>query len=204
MTKREIRKEAFTRIIKKNHPHQHAYDKMVAVNPESSDDIAEELSKFPDKKRQHSKKNLVMAYVVVLALIVILRIVSVIVTPEIMHLPAPLLLVMVALTMVVPIVGIVMALKHKVDAYRSIGLLFIVSIARSLKYLTGDPIEFVAFIPIVIAIILAFVIPGQLKVPYKKELVTTGSGEEEKKVMRAVFEETETVSNSEELLDSKI
>ena len=77
MTKRELRKEAYNRIIKEGNTHQEAFDAMQSDKSFSKEEIAENLSKIPSKAVIERVKIWKIAFITVLAIIILMRILGI-------------------------------------------------------------------------------------------------------------------------------
>ncbi|ASS48649.1 MAG: hypothetical protein A3D31_07160 [Candidatus Fluviicola riflensis] len=203
MTKRELRKEAYRRIIKDGETHQEAYDALQHDKSFSKEEIAEILSKIPSGAVIERVRIWKIVFIAVLATIILMRIVGIALLASVTIVNPVLVVTMVLFGLVVPGMAIYSLVAHKYEGLKGLSFLFILSIFRSFrKFDDLDPYMIIEMIPYVVAIILGFWLSHIGKTPYKRIV----KDEEQpdlsiRKTAHIVFEEQQ-VKTSNDLLDS--
>ncbi|MBI1835634.1 MAG: hypothetical protein HYR91_00060 [Flavobacteriia bacterium] len=205
MTKRQLKKEIYTSIVKEGKTHQETFDKLRFEKGLGLEFIAEEVAKIPSKFKSEKYKNLIYIYIGALVLAVIIRLLTVFAISNTLSLGSPIIFLLLIVVLIVPAFGIYAALTSRIDGYKSVGMLLILSILRSLKELGNVDLTsyIIGLIPIVVAIILAFYIPTKLKMGYQKSIRKVDENSELKSFWEYHFEvqKNEKFSN---LLDDAI
>ena len=205
MTKRELRKEAYNRIVKEGNTHQEAFDAMQSDKSFSKEEIAENLSKIPSKAVIERVKIWKIVFIAVLAIIILMRILGITLIGSAMAMNPVFLALLVLFGLVVPAMGIFALATHRYDGLKGVSFLFILSIIRSIrKFDDLDPYTIIEFVPYVIAIILGFWISYIAKTPYKRVVKDVEQPDLSiRKTVHIVFEQ-EQIKGGNDLLDSAI
>jgi hypothetical protein len=203
MTKRELRKEAYRRIIKENATHQEVFDELQHDKSFSKEEIAQILSGIPSRAVVERVKVLKIIFIGVLAVIILMRIVGIALVSSVIGVNPVLLALMVLFGLVVPAMGIFGLVTHRYELLKSVSFLFIFSIIRSLRKLdTIDTYTAIEFVPYGLAIILGFWLLYISKTPYKRVVKEEENPDLSiRKVSHIVFEEPKAKSGND-LLDS--
>lgn len=203
MTKRKIKKAAYQAVVKEGKTHQDTFDELRKSSEIGQDALADEVSKIPSFNKNNSQQFLRYIFVGILCLVIIMRTLAIVGLSLESNINSNIIIFAILIGVLIPVYGIVGALTSRVDAYRTVGILFILSIFRSFTKgeMSSDPLNYLALIPFVAAIVLAFYIPTKLKTNYKKQV---DKKEEDGKVITSyqyVFE-SNGISSNNELLDN--
>ncbi|MDH4472265.1 MAG: hypothetical protein QE487_06635 [Fluviicola sp.] len=205
MTKRELRKEAYSRIIKEGNTHQEAFDAMQHDKSFSKEEIAENLSKIPSKAVIERVKIWKIVYIALMGVIILLRILGIAVLGSVNQIETPLLVILVLAGIVMPAFGIVSTVQNKIDALKFYSIFFIIGVFRSFKSFQGlDVLTIAVLVPYAAAVILGFWLPYIAKTPYNR--VTKDEEQPDgsiRKTAHIVFEEQKSQGGND-LLDSGI
>ncbi len=202
MTKRQIRKTAYNSIVKEGKSHQDTFDTITQNTNQDQEWVAKEVAKYPGSLLSENQKTLKMIYIGLLGILVILRCISMIAIAGDGNLNKGILSVFILIAVLIPGLGIYGAVTNKVDVYRSMAILSIIGIARSIQYIdmVNNPISLIGLFPLFGIIILGFYIPTKLRTNYHIKIVEEDNNGETKKVKKYVFDET-LKNSSPELLD---
>ena len=207
MTKRKIKKAVVAGLIKENKSHQEVFDHLKSECSDNLDVLAEEIAKIPSVNKQNKNKNLVYTYVALLGLVIILRSLNVIGLALLGTISTNFILLMIAISVIIPILGIYGAMTRRTDSYKVVSFILIMSIVRSIpnasKGVGFDSTTLLSLIPLLVAIGLGFYIPSRLKMNYSKKLVKTDVDGKTMKHTEYVFESDGLISN-DDLLDTEI
>tara|TARA_B100000508_G_scaffold138385_1_gene134372 strand:- start:56645 stop:57247 length:603 start_codon:yes stop_codon:yes gene_type:complete len=190
MNKRQVRKKAYRSIIKGNKTHQMTYDNLKQQRGDlTREEVAEEISKIPSRKRINTLKTLRYTFLSVMILIGLIRLLALFSLIEGLD-ELWILLITVLISLAVPVIGVLAVFYNHATLYRAAGGLLIYSIYKSVtnSSFTFDTTFLIALIPIVAGVILAFYIPFKLKTPYQ---VISKKGEDGKTRTRYLFQQEE-------------
>jgi len=200
MTKRQITKEAYRRIVKENEPHQKVYDDLKSQTDVDWENVAKIVSNMPSLSKREQNKGLIYTYIALLGVVIILRSLGIIALLGLSNFNGPMLLILLALGLVVPGVAIYGALVNKVPVYYSTAGLLAFGMFRSFTKESGfldNPINMVVLIPFVVVIVLAIVIPYRLKAKHELKVVEIEVDGVKKKRRKVIFETEDDFSTSE-------
>lgn len=200
MTKRQITKEAYRRIVKENESHQTVYDDLKTQTKVGWDEVAKIVGNTPSQYKREQNKGLVYTYVALMGVIIILRSLGIFVLVG--NGNAPMLLLFVALGLVVPAIGIYGAMTYRIPIYYSTAGLLAIGLFRSISKESGfmdNPINLIVLIPFVAVIVLSLVLPYRLKTDHKMKVVEVDVDGVKKKTQKVVFETEDTFSTSDVL-----
>lgn len=204
MTKRQLKKAAYTAIVKEGRSHQVTFNSLRTQSDLELETLANEVAAIPSKDKSEKYKTLRYLFVGILVLLLIIRGLGIAAFGMIQEINPPLLLVLILLGIVVPALGIYGVFTSKVDLYKTTGILLILGVVRSFSngQFSTEIIDLLFLIPVGLAIGLAFFIPTKLKTPFTKKVVIKEVNGVNKKALDFVFDETKLVD--EELLDVSI
>ena len=205
MTKRQLRKAAYTAIVKENKTHQEAFDQLSQNNSVDLDDLANELSQVPSQAKNSSQQLLRYTFIGVLILIIIIRILGILGLDYQMKLDPIFLLLVIVLGLFAPVYGIVGVLTSRIHFYRSTAMLIGLNLFRSLKDIqTGtEPMALLIFLPFIAAIALGLFIPTKLKTNFTKTRIKEEIDGVTKSRYEYVFENSKLPGNNE-LIDADV
>lgn len=202
MTKKEVLKEAKQLIFKEQESHQSAFETL--KNGKSklhNSELAEYLSKIPSVTKFNSVSAWRYVFITLLIVLIILRLLFFYVLMEDGTLPA--LSIALLISLIIPAVGIVAALTHRVNLYRIVGVFVGIGLLRTIPQMIGafDPWDLVGVVPAAIVVALAFYIPEKMKTPFKKEFVSVDVAGKKKGYYKFTFDDVK-ITGEEDLLDS--
>lgn len=202
MTKKEVLKEAKQLIFKEQESHQAAFDNL--KNGKSklhNSELAEYLSKIPSVSKFKSVSNWRYIFITLLIVLIILRLLFFYVLMEEGALPA--LSIALIISLLIPAMGIVAALSHRVNLYRIVGIFIGLGLLRAIPQMIGafDPWDLIGIVPAAIVVTLAFYIPEKMKTPFKKEFVAATVNGTKKGYYKFTFDEV-AIAGEVDLLDS--
>lgn len=171
MTKKEIKKEGYKRIVKEGQSHQTVFEDLKTSKPAFNLTIAEELSKIPSKGIIEKYKNLRIVYISLLGLFILLRVVFIVFIMQMLSANPGLMLIALLVGVFVPIMGIFGIMTHRLELLKTVSILLILGIFRSLQHMSFEPEEFIWLIPVAGIIVLGFVIPAKLKTSFTSKTV---------------------------------
>lgn len=203
LSKRELKKVAYQMILKEGKSHQEAFDNLRQTRSIPSDNLAELIAKIPSRQKLDERKVLNYIFIGLLISVIILRGLSLLGLGTMMGMDMRFLLIALFAALVVPGIGIYGALTGRTEIYFSTGILLLLTVLRTIgnKNFTNEPLDYVFFIPVVLAAGLAFYLPGKLKTNYKKTVGKKETDGEMKAVAVYKFEESSSFAR-EDLLDS--
>lgn len=202
LSKRKIKREVFNKIAKEKRSHQETYEELKKVKSAfNKEDLAEYVGKTPSPERNRKTMALRITFVVFLSLIILLRLLDILLVYVQSH--SAFFLSAVLFGIAIPAMAIFGALTSRVGWYRVIAVLMILAVIRSVAggEFNVAPILYLILIPFIGVAILGFVIPNQLKTPFKKRVVRKERNGREFNTYEFYFEE-ETPEKAEDLLDS--
>jgi len=204
MNKNKIRKAAYKAISKERKGHQEFFDTFRKENKVKHEVLAEETAKIPSMGKMKETTTLRYIFVAIMVVILILRVLGVTVLAQEMGLGEGLMVLAILFAVGIPLIGIVAALTQRAHLYYPVGILMTIGIIRSFtnKNVELDETSLIAYIPMVIAIILAFYIPTKLKTTYTKSIKK--EIEEGKEITYLTYTFDENQDFSDEILDSGI
>ena len=96
-------------------------------------------------------------------------------------------------------------MTSKVDTYRTVGILLILSVLRSFTngQVSPQTLDFIVLIPFVAAAALAFYIPAKLKTNYTKKVVKQDVNGQLKSRIEYIFDSSKVIEDNQ-LLDSDL
>ena len=203
MSKRKIRRQGGKLILKQGKTHQSAFRELVPESKLSHQEIANELAKIPSQRKVETVKIFNIIFIVCLSLVILLRIIGIIALGVLDNMGTGPLLLIILVTLIVPAVGIYGAINYKAEIYKSVGILLLIGIFRSVTngdfaYVAKDTYTLIGYIPYFVAIALAFYIPTRLKTAFSIKVVTKEDGSKKKQI---IFEEEPTEVSDSEVLD---
>jgi hypothetical protein len=211
MTKSQLRKEAYRRIVKDGETHQWVYEDLKDATGFDRVTVAGILAKIPSKRKEERNRILKVLFIGLLVLIVIQRLSHTL--PNRDNLPRMVIEIIIDITadVLIPVTGIISVLQYRVNVYRILGFLFIFDIVRS--FLEMNPrfphmnpdFEFtiMAFIPYVAVLILIFWFLKFPKMRYKETFVTEIHPDGSEHKARKILFKDDSLENGD-LLDSEI
>ena len=205
MTKRETKKAIYTAIVKEQKTHQETFDTLRGFSDLDTETLADEVAKVPSAAKQQKQRTLIYIYVVLLGLVIILRLLGVYAMTTMTAINPGMLLILIALGVVVPAVGIYGALTTRIEVYRTVGILLILSVVRSFtkEQFPTEIIGFLVLIPFVAAAFFSFYIPTRCKTAYSKKIRKEEVDGKERTSVEYVFDDFEKWENKE-LLDVEV
>ncbi|WP_430406130.1 hypothetical protein [Fluviicola sp.] len=203
LSKRELKKVAYQMILKEGKSHQETFENLRQTKSIPSDDLAELVAKIPSRQKLNERKVLNYIFIGLLVSVILLRSLSLLGLGTMMGMDMRFLLVALFAALVVPGIGIYGAVAGKTELYFSTGILLLLTVIRTIgnKNFTNQPLDYVFFIPVVLAAAIAFYLPGKLKTTYKKTVEKNEVDGELKPVAVYRFEESNQFVR-EDLLDS--
>jgi hypothetical protein len=190
MTKRQLKNEAYRRIIKDREPHDEVFESLAATDTGfSRQQIADELAKHPAPAQLAAATPWKMAFIVLMAIIILMRCLAIFMLGESTGVNAPLLLLAIAMGLLVPVAGIVIAVQNRADGFRIISIFLALAFIRSVRNIDlSDPVSMIGYVPFILAVVLGLYLAWRLKTSYltQVETVTAADGSE-KKQLRYVF-----------------
>ncbi|MFT6922254.1 MAG: hypothetical protein ACJA1C_001256 [Crocinitomicaceae bacterium] len=202
MGKLKTRRAAHDLIFKENKSHQEAFDTLSKEISGSKEGLAGEVSAIPSKAQYDRIKILIYIYVAFLSIVLILRSIGIYFVAQDIEQPV-ILLLLVALGIFLPVLGIFGALTARMEIFKSVGILMAMNIFRSISN-SGGLDELTLYVTIGLFAVcagLAFFIPTRINTPFTKQLVETEIDGETKNSMQYTFETTNRNENNE-LLDT--
>lgn len=198
MTKGKALKAARQLILKDNYSHQEAFEEIRQNKDLSTEDVADAVSRVPSQSSISKIAAWRIVYIVMMVLVVVLRVLSVIATGGLNNINSGVVLLLVAASVVIPILAIVMVIQHNYETLRFVSILLILSVLRSFKHFEAEWYAIVPLIPYAGAIILGFILGPLAKVPYRNELreYTTEDGTVKKR-REYIFETSKAPSNND-------
>lgn len=202
MTKKAIKKAAYQHIYREGNSHQQAFEALKTENKSDLETLADEISKIPSKLLLQRFAVLRYLLMGIYILIVLLRAISILFSEKTQLLPLPVILLLIALGLLVPILGIYALLVGKTELVRTTGILLALALLRSFQYLTNaDTLSIVLTVVIYsIAIGLSFYLFQKLKTPYTTHTERIELDGKRKTLTHYVFDSAKP--NNSELLDS--
>lgn len=203
MTKRQLKKSAREKIVLQGKTHRETFEELKGTPGFSQTEIADELAKVPSQIKREQNRILQWIYIGAVCLIVLLRLLGIVTIGQ--ELNGAALLLLLAIGFLVPGIAIFSAVTYRMDAYRSVAILFILSVVRSFRQLdVTDPISLVVLAIHVVAIGLAFWIPERMKTPYTSSVsVVIDEEGKQRRVTEIVFPDSAAAERGD-LLDSGI
>lgn len=201
MHKKQIRKIAYSSIVKENKSHQEAFDDISSTEGVDQKMLADELSKTPSNGKQKSTLTLRYIFIGALTILAALRIMAIVLLGMEGNINGSLIGIMVLFGVFVPGLGIYAALFSKVEFYMSTGIFLTISLFRSITRgeMNAEPETLIGLVPFAIAVALAFYIPTRLKTVYKREVTERSVDGKLNKEIVYIFEDTRL--NQSDLLD---
>ena len=132
MTKRQVRKKAYQGIVKGSKTHQMIYDSLKLQKGElTREELAEEISKIPSRKRINDLKALRYSFLSIMILLGVVRLLALVSLIEDFN-QLWILLITVLISIAVPLLGILAVFNNHASFYRAAGGLLVYSIYRSM------------------------------------------------------------------------
>ena len=206
MTKRQLRKAAYTAIFKEGKTHDETFETLRSSGgaevPPS--EVAKIIATIPSQALYQKKKALWMTYAALMGIFIILRALYIILMLNVMQssLNPAFFLIAVLVGIAVPAWAIYSVFTGRFQSLNAVGALLILGFVRGLRNGVEINIEFGIATAIVLAlVVLSFLIPYLFKVPYTKSVEEVEVNGVMKKRLSVRFSET---SKSDELLDGSI
>lgn len=173
MNKFQIRKAAYTSIVKDGKTHQETFNELGTKTSVDLKWLANEVSKIPSKSKNEKQSVLRYIYMGLLLLAITLRVVGMIALTQFNSEKLNVLLVLMVLGVVIPLLGIIGSVKRSRQSYAGLAIISFVIIFDTLSKIdiSQNPLLLIGLFPYVGIIILALYIPSLLKTPYKVELL---------------------------------
>lgn len=202
MTKKQIKKEGYRRIVKCGETHQRVFDSLKAGKTEFDLTLAEELAKIPSDVAYRSKQTFRVVLLSGLGLISILRLLFILTLVQLSNLNPVLIIPLLLFGLLVPGIAIFALLKRKTDRLRSASILLALGVIRGFRNFDfSDIYALVVTTIIVTVIIMGIILPEILKTPYEKKLSTIMVDGMQKTETDIVFNSGIFESGKAEILD---
>lgn len=202
MNKRELKKAAYSAIVRDGLSHQEAFNRLRKDSEIEIETLAEEVSKIPSANKNNATQVWRYIYTLLLVLIIGLRSASLFLMAQLENISSSVVFLGIVLGLFVPVLGIVAAFTSRVELYKTVGILLTLSILRSFSNgFEVDPIFLLTLLPFALAAGLSFYIPSLLKTPFTKKIDKKDSNGSLKSSVNYVFDSS---SANEELLDSAV
>ncbi|MCG8576425.1 MAG: hypothetical protein MI810_16185 [Flavobacteriales bacterium] len=171
MTKKQIKKEAYKKIVKEGLSHQEVYDNLKTSKASFNVMIAAELKKIPSLKVMQEKQNLKIIFLVVVGILLATRILALYGLQQ-MGLSPAVLLIALALWIVAPGIMIYGLLARKTELIRSGALALTFGLLRNFmnEGIVLDPVVLIFYAPWIASIVMGFGMGNWLKTPYNKKI----------------------------------
>lgn len=192
MTKRQTKKAIYQAIVKEGKSHQQTFDELRTSSELDLESLANEIAKAPSASKNTQFKNLIYTYVALLAVVIVLRSLGVFVMLYDKNINMNFILLLVAIGIVFPVLGIIGALTSRVDSYRSIAIIMILGVVRSFNKQVIDTMDIytvLTLLPYLAVVILAFIIPTKLQTSFSKKVDKVEIDGKIKSSISYVFEE---------------
>ncbi len=202
MRKSKIRRLAYKYLVKEEHTHQETFDELKKNVGIDLDLLAEEVAKIPSVYKHEKMKSYRLFFILCLSLVGIFRLLGLYSLIAIGGFNLLVLLMALLLSLLVPVIGIIGAVKRKSELYLTVSVLMALGIFRSLSKgeLNFDVSSLIVLLPTVGGIVLAFVLMEKLKTNFTKTLKEKEVNGEIKKYWDYKFDE-ESYTNKD-LLDT--
>ena len=173
MTKRQTKKAIYQAIVKEGKSHQQTFEELRTSSDLDLESLATEIAKVPSAAKNTEFKSLIYTYIALLAVVIVLRSLGVFIMLYDKNINMNFVLLLVAIGIVFPVLGIVGALTSRVDSYRSIAIIMILGVVRSFNKQVIDSMDIytvLVLLPYLAVVILAFIIPTKLQTNFSKKV----------------------------------
>lgn len=191
MTRKWLKKNAYRMIVREDRSHQETFNSLRQEQANGLEELADDISRIPSRARQNQYQLAVYSYVALLGLTLVLRSISIVLNLGFYNSNINVILLLVALGLIVPGLGIFGALTRRHESYRVVGILIVIGIIRSAGKgeIRLDPLSLLWLTPSVVAAVLAFYIPAKLRTPFSKKIVVEEQDGKSRKRMEITFED---------------
>lgn len=202
MKKKQIMKRGLEEIGQQKKAHQDVYDDIKSEGVQNLEEVAETLARIPSTGQMEKTKVLRSVFMIAAIVLGLLRIASLLFLGTAGTLPPAALLFIGIIALLVPGMAIYASIKGNPDLFKTVAILLIVSVVRSLRSIELDASGLISFGLIGLVIFLAFFIPYKMKTPFQKVVRTKTVDGKSQNYYDFVFDDTRV--KSEEVLDADV